>query len=532
MSQRPDFEFAKVIIVVAVVLRFATSAVAQPDTVQISFAVTQDWGSGFQAAGSITNNASWIITDWRLEFDWDRNITSIWDARIVSHVGNHYVLAAVEASWEDGDLSPGEAKTFGFVAQPGNGVSFPVSGLLNGATVSLNGVSPAPPPPPPVPAPPWPTRASAPYVDATNWPPFDYVAAAQTTGSRFYSLGFIVGDPADCSPSWGTYYSIGSGFLAPEINALRSIGGDVSVSFGGAANTELALCTADVVGLKNKYRAVVDTYGLTHVDFDIEGAATADAASVDRRSRAIAMLQAELASAGRTLHVSLTLPVLPSGLTADGVAVVASAVSRGVNVGVINVMAMDYGDSAAPNPDGQMGAYAIQAATSTKNQVKSVYASVGQPLTDAQAWRKIGVTPMIGLNDIVSEKFRQADAQQLVNFATQNNLALLAFWSANRDKQCPGGAIGVVDNNCSSILQQPFEFTNIFKSFSAAPAPPGDMNCDGTVTVADAPALTIALIDPVRYAATYSCDASHGDINADQLLNGADIAEFVGLLLD
>ncbi len=510
----------------------ASIALAQANTVAISFGVTQDWGSGFQAAASIANNASWIITDWRLEFDWERSITSIWDARIVSHVGNHYVLAAVDAAWEDGDLSPGETKTFGFVAQPGNGAAFPATGLLNGATVSLNGVSPAPPPPLPVPAPPWPTRVSAPYVDATNWPPFDYVAAAQTTGSRFYSLGFIVGDPADCSPSWGTYYSIGSGFLGPEINALRSIGGDVSVSFGGAANTELALCTPDVVALKNKYRAVVDAYGLTHVDFDIEGAATADAASVDRRSRAIAMLQAELAAAGRTLHVSLTLPVLPSGLTADGVAVVASAVARGVNVGVINVMAMDYGDSAAPNPDGQMGAYAIQAATSTKNQVKAVYAAAGQPLSDAQAWRKIGVTPMIGLNDVLSERFYPSDAQQLTNFAAQNNLALLAFWSANRDRQCAGGSIGVVDNNCSSVLQQPFEFTNIFKAFSAAPALPGDMNCDGAVTAADAPALAVALVDPARYATTYSCDATRGDLNADLVVNGSDIAHFVRLLLD
>ena len=41
----------------------------------------------------------------------------------------------------------------------------------------------------------------------------------------------------------------------------------------------------------------------------------ADRASVDRRNQAIAILQANAAAAGKTLHVSYTLPVLPTGLT-------------------------------------------------------------------------------------------------------------------------------------------------------------------------------------------------------------------------
>ena len=55
-----------------------------------------------------------------------------------------------------------------------------------------------------------------------------------------------------------------------------------------------------------------------------------------------------------------------SGLTADGVYILNSAKSHNLNVDTVNLMAMDYGDSAAPNPSGKMGSYAIQAATSTR----------------------------------------------------------------------------------------------------------------------------------------------------------------------
>lgn len=46
--------------------------------------------------------------------------------------------------------------------------------------------------------------------------------------------------------------------------------------------------------------------------------------------------------------MSFTLPVLPAGLTADGVKLLESCVKHGVRVDVLNIMTMDYGDSAAP----------------------------------------------------------------------------------------------------------------------------------------------------------------------------------------
>src|SRR5439155_12953991 len=114
----------------------------------------------------------------------------------------------------------------------------------------------------------------------------------------------------------------------------------------------------DPSALQAAYQKVIDAYHLTQLDFDIEGGAVADHASIDRRSQALAALQHDAAAAGRSLQVWLTLPVLPTGLTADGLYVVQSALRYGVNLAGVNGMAMDYGDGATPNPQGHMGDYA------------------------------------------------------------------------------------------------------------------------------------------------------------------------------
>jgi Glycosyl hydrolases family 18 len=240
----------------------------------------------------------------------------------------------------------------------------------------------------------------------------------------------------------------------PTITALRNLGGDVMVSFGGAANQELAEVITNVPALTAAYQSVITAYGLTHIDFDIEGAAVADHASIDRRSQAIAQLQQAATAAGRKLDVWFTLPVLPTGLTADGLYVIQSALRYGVNIAGVNVMTMDYGDSAAPNPAGHMGDFAIQAATSLFSQLKTAYNGTQ---TDAQLWAKIGLTPMIGMNDIQSEVFTQQDAAKMLAFAQQHGIDRISIWSLNRDYQNSSGRINYVDNFSSSLLQSPLD---------------------------------------------------------------------------
>jgi hypothetical protein len=45
------------------------------------------------------------------------------------------------------------------------------------------------------------------------------------------------------------------------------------------------------------------------------------------------------------VRVSLTLPVVPTGLRHDGIRIVRMAINNGVHVGVVNVMEMDFHDS-------------------------------------------------------------------------------------------------------------------------------------------------------------------------------------------
>jgi hypothetical protein len=290
----------------------------------------------------------------------------------------------------------------------------------------------------------------SPYVDVGLFPPYDLVDASKRTGVKTFNLAFVVAG-GGCTPKWGGSQELGDNEVAKKINDLRAAGGDVRVSFGGANGTELARACTSAADLAAAYKKAIDTFSLTKVDFDVEGAAIADKAANDRRAEAIATLQKQVSG----LDVSLTLPVLPSGLTQDGVDLVSGAKAKGVEVSAVNVMAMDYGDGQAPNPDGKMGDYAIQAATSTEKQVE-------QALGVDDAWNRIAITPMIGVNDTSTEVFRTADADKVAAFAKEKNLAWTSMWSATRDKPCPDGPQDFASPTCSSIDQDTDAFTKAF----------------------------------------------------------------------
>jgi len=300
---------------------------------------------------------------------------------------------------------------------------------------------------------------AAPYVDLGAWPTPSLPQLATATGLKYFSLGFLINGATACTASWFGAYDPGTGWDKADFDAIRAAGGDVQPSFGGENGTELAQSCTDVPSLTAQYQKVVDAYGLDRIDFDIEGAAVADHASIDRRSAAVAAVQAAQAAKGRDLKVTLTLPVLPTGLTADGLYVLQSAYSHGVKVTAVNGMAMDFGDSTAPNPSGKMGAYAIQSAQAVRAQIASVWTG----LSTAQTWAMVGVTPMIGQNDEADEVFGFSDAQQLITFADQNHLGELAFWAVTRDQPCANGG-GL--STCTEISQSPYQFSTLFAAFT------------------------------------------------------------------
>ncbi len=263
----------------------------------------------------------------------------------------------------------------------------------------------------------------------TLWPTFSLTDNLSSVG-KYYTLAFIVDQTGNgCTASWGTYYVLSQDFPDADIASMRAAGGDVIVSFGGAANTELALSCPSVSALEAQYDAVVTQYNLKRIDFDVEGAAVADAASISRRDQAIALLQA----AHPGLQVSYTLPVMPYGLTQDGINVVSDAIANGVEVTAVNVMAMDYGDGTT-----EMGQAAIDAGNATEAQLAVLYPGKSTAQLDAM----IGVTPMIGYNDVQGEVFQLSDASLLLDYAQSNGINEIAFWSAARDVACPSGQEG------------------------------------------------------------------------------------------
>ncbi|MEU8266165.1 cellulose binding domain-containing protein [Sphaerisporangium sp. NPDC049002] len=444
MRARPaSWTLAAATVLLTVAAALAVPGPAYADTAV--FAKTSSWDTGYNGQFTITNTGSATLNGWTVAFDLPSGTTAgtYWDA-LMTRSGDHYTFKNREYN---GTLAPGASTTFGWVA---SGTGAPAGCTLNGASCS-GGTGPTPTPTPtptttttPPPGSPG-SLFHAPYVDMGAWPTPSIPAMRSASGLKNFTLAFITA--SSCKAMWFNAYDPRQGWAKDQIDAIRAGGGDVKISFGGASGIELAQACSDVNALFTEYDAVVKAYALKYVDLDIEGAATADPVSVNRRSQALARLQ----QANPGLRISLTLPVLPEGLTADGLNVVRSARDAGVALDVVNVMAMDYYRSA------DYGDAAVQAAQSTFAQLRSLYPG----RTDAQIWRMVGVTPMVGQNDD-GRFFDQADARQLVAFATTRHLGELAFWEMTRDRNACFGALYM----CTNIAQSPYDFSKIFAGYN------------------------------------------------------------------
>ncbi len=453
---------------------------------EASYQTVTSWGTGYTGQYTISNPGASAVTGWTLAFQLPdgTSVSSLWDGAYTDDAGQ---VTVTSDSW-DAAIQPGGSVSVGFVTTSTGEAGQPSDCTINGAACqggaapgpsataspapSASGTSTAPTPSPSPSAfaspsaTPSPSTSSgsptagaagfAPYVDTSLYPPFSLVSTAQATGVKQFNLAFVVSGAGGCTPEWGGVTAIGDDPVAAQIGALRAIGGDVRISFGGEAGSELAQTCTSVSQLEAAYQQVISAYDVNKIDFDIEGAAVDDTAANALRDQALVALQ----KANPGLQVSFTLPVLPSGLPADEDAVLTGAVQEGVNISAVNVMAMDFGDGAAPNPSGQMGTFAIDAATATDAQVASALG-----ISDAAAWSRVAVTPMIGVNDTSDEIFTLANAQQLVAFAASKHLAWLSMWSAARDQECPGGAASFAEPTCSSIVQTPDAFMDAFGAY-------------------------------------------------------------------
>ncbi|MFD0307538.1 chitinase [Streptomyces sp. NPDC127119] len=288
--------------------------------------------------------------------------------------------------------------------------------------------------------------AYAPYVSATTASDNDSAGSPSA-----YNLAFVIADGSACTPSWNGTTAIGDSAVKSRISALTESGSAVRVSFGGASGKELASTCDSASALAAAYGKALDAAGATEADFDVEGTQLADSDAVALRSEAIALLQKERAD----LSVTFTLPVMPSGLDDDSVALLESANDNGVVVSTVNIMTMNYGSSY----DEDMGDYAKTSAQAAHDQLEKVFG-----LSDSGAWKGLALTSMLGVNDVDNETFSLADAAEVRAFAEEKGVAWVSMWSAFRDQRCEGDDASSDDaaTNCSGVEQEAGAFAEAF----------------------------------------------------------------------
>ncbi|MEU8864570.1 chitinase [Streptomyces umbrinus] len=286
----------------------------------------------------------------------------------------------------------------------------------------------------------------APYVSATTASDNDSAGSPAT-----YNLAFVIAGGSSCTPKWNGTTAIGDSAVKSRISALTESGGAVRVSFGGASGKELASTCDTASELAEAYGAALDAAGAKEADFDIEGKQLTDSDSVALRSEAIALLQKERSD----LAVTFTLPVMPSGLDNDSLALLESANDKGVQVSTVNIMTMNYGSSY----DEDMGDYAETSAEAAHDQLEDVFG-----LSDDGAWKGLALTSMIGVNDVDNETFSLSDAAQVRSFAEEKGVAWVSMWSTFRDQPCEGDDADSDDaaTNCSGVEQGAGDFAEAF----------------------------------------------------------------------
>ncbi|MFE5797593.1 glycosyl hydrolase family 18 protein [Streptomyces sp. NPDC056503] len=357
---------------------------------------------------------------------------------------------------------------------------------------------------------PLPNRVFAPYFEA--WTGESPAALAAQSGTKHLTMAFLqTATKGSCTPYWNgdTSMPIAESTFGADIKTMQARGGDVIPSFGGytadTTGTEIADSCTDVTRIADAYEKVLTTYDVTRLDMDIEVDSLDDSAGIDRRNKAIKLLQDRAAASGRKLEISYTLPTTTGGLASSGLAVLRNAVANGARVDVVNLMTFDYYDNAVHD----MAKDTQTATQGLRDQLAALYPAK----TDPQLWGMIGITEMIGVDDFgPAETFTLANARTVYDWAVAKGVNTLSFWALQRDNGgCPGGAAA---DHCSGIAQNTWDFSRIFAPFTGGTTTPTDDfsvtagPASGTVTAGSSATTTVGTAVTAGSAQSVSLSAS------------------------
>jgi glycosyl hydrolase family 18 (putative chitinase) len=302
----------------------------------------------------------------------------------------------------------------------------------------------------------FPSHVYAPYFE--TWTTDSLTTTAQESGARYFTLAFLETlSKTSCTLAWNGDRAdpVTNGRYTADITSLRALGGGVIPSFGGwsadQGGTEIADSCKDVDAIASAYEDVITRYNVTRLDMDVEGRSLNRTDGIDRRNKALAIVQAWAQQQRRSFQVSYTLPTSADGLEPSGLAILQNALVNGTRVDVVNIMAFDYYDRVTTD----MGTAAVNAANGTAAQLQSIGMN-----------SQIGITLMPGLDDYPkkTENTTLAHAQQVLGYAQVNGVNTLSIWAIQRDN---GGCPGVTgSNSCSGIVQNTWDFTHLLQPFT------------------------------------------------------------------
>jgi len=109
--------------------------VYETDSYVVEFWVEDSWEDSKKISVSIENKGKSSINNWSIAFDMCGKIIEIWDAKVCAQVEELYVIKNVDYNQ---DILPGEAVTFGFIAEIGDEFMLPKEFLVPMKTTEVN----------------------------------------------------------------------------------------------------------------------------------------------------------------------------------------------------------------------------------------------------------------------------------------------------------------------------------------------------------------------------------------------------------
>ncbi len=290
---------------------------------------------------------------------------------------------------------------------------------------------------------------SAPYYSTLDSSGPDLGSVMSATGQKAFEMAFILASGSSCSPAWdGTDPVSSDTQVASVISQVRSNGGDVIVSAGGYNGTKLGQVCGSAASTAAAYQQVITTYGLHAIDFDLEEPEIENTTAIANELGAAQILQQE----NPGLFVSITMPATTTGANYFGQQLLTEAKSLGFTPNDYTIMPFDGGFSG--------GSSQVTALQDFNAQLVSTFG-----WSSAQAYAHEGFSGMNGRTD-TAEYFYQSDFQTVLNFAESSGMSRFTFWSVNRDRECSPPDNGYTSSECSSVTQNPWDFTAYTVAFA------------------------------------------------------------------